>query len=688
MDSTNRYSELPEVVVSMNDEQDQNERPPVPPKLPVPTDIPVADGDRYERDARVEGSSRRTSLAPVLCCVCQHSSRKAWNCVYCDDSFCDECWLKERPHRPGKVGIDGRPHEKVDEEVVRRLKKIFNEPTVEEQYGRHRNDIDTTWFGAYKEKGQLFLNSTNRLADILCESQKGAPTDRFPQLVSFVGQAGSGKSTVIKMLIDHQQAWTENPDRFLTPVPGLVGDNMPTTGDVHLYEEPKTYLTQSPIFYADCEGMTGGEQMPRGLARRGKVDSTRDTMERTRLVKKPHKIRWANQLKMGSREFAVKSLFPRILYTFSGVVVFVIREVSLALRTFETEVLTQLVHWVSMSIDESINQPTLPHVVIVANDTDPSIDDKQWDHVIATNGLLKDYDDSAVKVPALTKKLVELTNQGKPTKTTKALLEHYYSSVTLIRIPAKSHYMQIDQQIGKLYGILTDKCKMSHDQKRQVRMLLNAEVLPLYVDSAYDHFSRSIEEPFDFVEEARRRTPVPRTFGRHILNLILTNYNHKSQKCSSIRDFFTGLSRPLAACVMLDAIREKSHGTYSNLLRHTYCSSLQEAMEQFCDKWLRCSHIRDGQKCQNTRNSHKKGHQAISGKVIARGPYETTFIADEFFSKWINEIDEQIYRLDTHCQQSSQQGNAIPRILSDVIAQFNRKRPTQSKFNCVFEESF
>ncbi|EKJ74391.1 hypothetical protein FPSE_05462 [Fusarium pseudograminearum CS3096] len=664
MASFSEYSSLPEVVVSAEGMPKLEFRPRVPPKPAEyyqrsdPTTKVIQD------DIRRPQLPRQRSFAPMPCCVC-NGPYKAWKCVQCDDFFCNDCWPKERPHRPGKVGIDGREHEKVDEDIVYRLQQIFGQPTAEEQHRRHTNDINTTWFGVTKEYDQPYLHYSNRLVDILRESQVGAFAERFPQLVSFVGQTGAGKSTVIKMLIDRLQAGLESSRNIPAPVPGLVGDNVPTTGDVHLYEDPGTYHAQSPFLYADCEGMTGGENAPRGLACREKLESAKRSGKTVKnLLRK--KITWADNPKMQSREYAVTSMFPRILYTFSDVVVFVLREV----RTFQTEVLTQLVNWAAMSIDKSINQPTLPHVIIVANDTDTSIDDQQWDPDIATEGLLNDYENSVHQVPALKDILDSLAHVGKRVTTTRGLLEEYYSSVTVVRIPAKGRYMQIDEQIGKLYGIITDRCMRSRVRKKQVRMLLNAEILPQYVNSAYDHFSRSLDEPFDFNKEALRHAPLPRNFGGHILNLILTVYNQIGHRRDRLPDFFARLSRPLAACIMLAATRDNIQGSYSGLLRSTYGKSLDEALHQFCDHWLPCSYTRDEETCHNVRNSHTKGHQSRTGRIFARGSYESTFIAEAFFPEWMGQIDKQIKNLNERMYRFDQDQNAIPRALNVVMADF------------------
>jgi len=132
------------------------------------------------------------------------------------------------------------------------------------------------------------------------------------------------------MLINREQARTRNhshtPESFPAPVTGLVNDMIPTTGDVHLYSDPGTFAEKRPILYADCEGMSGGEKLPMGVACKEKLEAGRaNTRIGRSKLRKP--LEWANGAKAQSREFSVKRLYPRILYTFSDVVVFVLREV-------------------------------------------------------------------------------------------------------------------------------------------------------------------------------------------------------------------------------------------------------------------------------------------------------------------------------------------------------------------------
>lgn len=75
--------------------------------------------------------------------------------------------------------------------MVRRLKQTFGDPAPGEQSARHLKDLNTTWFGVVKEENHgLSLHHSSRLVDIMQDSRSGEHEERFPHLVSFVGQTG------------------------------------------------------------------------------------------------------------------------------------------------------------------------------------------------------------------------------------------------------------------------------------------------------------------------------------------------------------------------------------------------------------------------------------------------------------------------------------------------------------------
>jgi hypothetical protein len=145
------------------------------------------------------------------------------------------------------------------------------------------------------------------------------------------------------MLIDGQEMerHPDAPPKAPSPVVGSANDNLPTSGDVHLYAEPGTMFTSQPILYADCEGLQGGESPPGAALSKttaqdpGGVSSRKTTrpagllerLGKAHFKGKIREIKWADTPEKRKREYAVTELYPRLLYTFSDVVVFVLRNV-------------------------------------------------------------------------------------------------------------------------------------------------------------------------------------------------------------------------------------------------------------------------------------------------------------------------------------------------------------------------
>lgn len=127
---------------------------------------------------------------------------------------------------------------------------------------------------------------------------------------------------------------------FSSPLVGSVNDNIPVSANVHLYADPHTVFTDTPLLYADCEGLEGGESPPKnelykmwdraresgphGIpSEHGPRKSEKFSEKRKKVSRK---ISWAmGDKEKSKREFAVTELYPKVLYTFSDVVVFVLR---------------------------------------------------------------------------------------------------------------------------------------------------------------------------------------------------------------------------------------------------------------------------------------------------------------------------------------------------------------------------
>jgi energy-coupling factor transporter ATP-binding protein EcfA2 len=285
-------------------------------------------------------SEQSPSLRTILCEVCEDDRLPSYYCVNCDSSFCNGCWARERAHKPGKLGPDGLPHEKADPTVVNRLKETFAPPSdPEAQEKMHLEDEDTAWFGIARDEANCpIFQDFGRYATLMANSATDKYPARYPQLVSFIGQTGAGKSTLVKMLVEKKDSNRFSNSEFRSPVVGSAKtDNVPTSGDVHLYADPATYREQQPILYADCEGLEGGENIPLG-ARYRDIDSGQQNLKpdsgedytrqkrRWRISRANQRaIVWADSPETQKRQYAVTELYPRLLYTFSDVIVFVLR---------------------------------------------------------------------------------------------------------------------------------------------------------------------------------------------------------------------------------------------------------------------------------------------------------------------------------------------------------------------------
>ncbi len=352
-------------------------------------------------------------------------------------------------------------------------------------------------------------------------------------------------------------------------------------------------------------------------------------------------------------------------------------------RTFESAVLQKLIAWASESYEKSIGQPALPHIIVVLNATDLAIDANQWDVTEATHKFLTDVETSIERIPALQAQLAYWRLAARSIKTTKDLLECFYSSITIVRIPAKGRYMIMEEQVAKFYSQIVDKCSQSHYAKRKAHMLSNSDDLQLYLQLAFDHFSQNLDDPFDFVKVALKINPIPSDFSGNILRLAVAIKDHYPMR--KVADIFERLSPIVASCIILDIHRHRRlgkqkipctvmdwstelpilheledmrnsiyitttlttrrAGTPKQLFEDYYMSYCEQAFAYFCDCHWPCEFEKCGTCCANFFSSHGKGHQDAKGKILAKGAYKSSFSYGEEFWRWTLWLEYDIKRL-------------------------------------------
>jgi hypothetical protein len=508
----------------------------------------------------------------------------------------------------------------------------------------HEEDERTKWFGvARDDAGETVFEDYGRYAALASDTAQMAGTEhRYPQLVSFVGVTNAGKSTIVKMLVQRSATRRDKSfdEAFPSPVVGSVLDDTRTTsGNVHLYIDPAKHLDPLPTFFADCEGFEGGEQAPLGTQYQEHSRRERDGHPEPWVNTRP--IKWADRDEYRRREYAVTVLYPRILYSFSDCVVFVLRNP----KTFGSAALTKLLDWGAAALEKSMNQPALPHCIVALNDSHPALDEKQWDIRNATESLLAsvgDTFDGVEGVPQFRRLASHWRQLGRVINTIEDLILCYYASFKVVRIPAAPQYTLISQQVEKLYATIRTDCEVSHEAKRRARLLTNSDELNLYLQSGFDHFAAHIDVPFNFMQVSLLRNPIPKDFGGHILQLCeALNSRMPSREPTTVRWVFKELSVVLASCVLLDCARFRKGQLHE--LFSSYACFFEYAISEYIQLYCPCSFVsEDGTRvCRSVKARHKaKGHQDERG-IIAAGDYVSAF-DDTFVQSWMDQLRTSI----------------------------------------------
>ncbi|CAN9422509.1 unnamed protein product [Alternaria alternata] len=545
----------------------------------------------------------------------------------------------------------------------------------------HSQDRNTTWFGIdrFQDDGP-FLQDFDTFKQLI----KNSPNPdqiRYPQLVSFIGETSAGKSTLIKMLIEYDQAKYEaNKSMFKAPVPGSpLHDSTPTSADVHLYVDPATWEEERPIFYADCEGLNAGERIPIGAhsRRQTKTDTSRKLGLRAR------SLEWATSDQTRTRQYAVTQLYPRLLYTFSDVVVFVLNNP----KTFEHNVLPKLLDWASSSLEASTNQGTLPHAIIALNFSNTRIPSNLWTSRDATNNLLENNDhliNPAYSSAQVTKLVEKWRKRNRPIRSLRDLLHCYYASFQVVRLPEAKDMPRLSKQVSQLHDTIVETCKASYLNKQKVGLLSSAEDLSFYIQKAFTHFSKDLNHPFDFKSYSLIRNPIPQNLGGHILRVAIVMQRQYPNRTGEW--IFENLSFMVASCFLYDCAtyrKGKPHDLFAN-----YQPNFEDALVEFCSSHWPCefSHAKRG-RCVNVSKSHEKGHQTGNRGKVTHGHYMSSFTVENYKNVWLNSLKTRLHDVQEELERkedsSEETGPLSPirRLHARNISSFYRAVGGASKFN-------
>lgn len=133
---------------------------------------------------------------PTFCEECNTGSNVSW-CNRCDITLCDTCWDKQAAHKTKPK----RVHQKTDLRIRDILHSILHPVEMKEQDDIHWRDYNSKWFGVSSEGEVASLSTTNRYRELTMDADCEPSFLRYPSLISFIGETGAGKSTLISALV-------------------------------------------------------------------------------------------------------------------------------------------------------------------------------------------------------------------------------------------------------------------------------------------------------------------------------------------------------------------------------------------------------------------------------------------------------------------------------------------------------
>ena len=240
-------------------------------------------------------------------------------------------------------------------------------------------------------------------------------------------------------------------------------------------------------------------------------------------------------------------------------------------RQLEME-LQRLIEWAAIAIEKSSNQPMLPYAVIVINAVDNRTDERLLDVAFATTTLLDDLEEAVAKNHAFRKAAQFWADNGRYIHKTKDLLLAYYSDVRIVLVPDKGRPSLVHRQYRALRKEIETAVKWSKHRRQHAHMLFNSYQLNTYLQIAYEHFSKTLDDPFDFIK-ASAAFNEPRQDSNPVLHLIRACVALWPQK--SCRELLSNLAPLVASSIALDVFRKGLPGT-------SYSVSYQPHRKSIC----------------------------------------------------------------------------------------------------------
>lgn len=254
-------------------------------------------------------------------------------------------------------------------------------------------------------------------------------------------------------------------------------------------------------------------------------------------------------------------IFPDVLCLAPAMGIIVVEFSS---RTME-DVVEKLLQWARANYSASINMPCKPHAIIAINKSTSSSQDEHWLPAQTTKDFFKAMDPQLTKNPTFKRYAEEWRSAKKPIHRMQELFEQYYWTVTVVKLPEKSRYALMHQQRNALREVLNECCEKSFDKRQDLGMLPDVDEFGMYLSLAFDHFSQTLDEPFDYVKASIQNRPPPSSLKDNIFEFVLLVAEIFRLE-GNVFTLFNTITKIMASYFMLDSARQQRLGDSPVLL--------------------------------------------------------------------------------------------------------------------------